>query len=72
VVGALNVSTLRNRLGDEDSIRLCMIVMGVGVAIVAMSGSPALTAGALLFAGAAWTASVTVFNGHCHGSVRLR
>jgi len=62
VVGALNVSALRNRLGDEDSIRLCMIVMGAGVAIVAMSGSPALTAGALLFAGAAWTASVTVFN----------
>ena len=30
--------------------------------IVAMSGSPVLTAGALLFAGAGWTASVTLFN----------
>jgi len=62
VVGALNVSTLRARLGDEDSIRLCVIVMGAGVTIVAMSGSPLLTGAALLFSGAAWTASVTLFN----------
>jgi MFS family permease len=62
VIGALNVSTLRNRLGDENAIRMCVIVMGAGVMIVAMSGSPVLTAGALLFAGAGWTASVTLFN----------
>ena len=62
VIGALNISTLRGRLGDEVSIRLCMIVMGVGVAIVAISRSPALSGGALVFAGAAWTASVTLFN----------
>ena len=35
VIGALNISTLRGRLGDEASIRLCMIVMGVCVAVVA-------------------------------------
>ena len=62
VIGALNISTLRGRLGDEVSIRLCMIVMGVCVAVVAISRSPALTGSALVFAGAAWTASVTVFN----------
>src|SRR5271170_4174087 len=62
VIGALNVSTLRNRLGDENAIRMCVIVMGAGVMIVAMSGLPVLTAGALLFAGAGWTASVTLFN----------
>ncbi|MDE3175433.1 MAG: MFS transporter [Pseudomonadota bacterium] len=62
VIGALNVATLRNRLGDEDSIRLCVIVMGAGVIVVAFSGSPLLTAAALLFAGAGWTASVTLFN----------
>ena len=62
VIGALNISTLRGRLGDEVSIRLCMIVMGVCVAVVAISRSPALTGSALVFAGAAWTASVTLFN----------
>ena len=62
VIGALNIATLRGRLGDEVSIRLCMIVMGVCVAVVAISHSPALTGSALVFAGAAWTASVTVFN----------
>ena len=62
VIGALNISTLRGRLGDEVSIRLCMIVMGVCVAAVASSRSPALSGCALIFAGAAWTASVTVFN----------
>ena len=62
VMGALNISTLRGRMGDEASIRLCMIVMGVCVAVVAVSRSPALSGGALVFAGAGWTASVTVFN----------
>jgi MFS family permease len=37
VIGALNISTLRGRLGDEVSIRLCMIVMGACVAVVAVS-----------------------------------
>jgi len=62
VVGALNIATVRGRLGDEVSVRLCMLVMGVSVAVVAISRSPMLTGIALVFAGAAWTASVTVFN----------
>ncbi|MGO9420680.1 MFS transporter, partial [Roseiarcus sp.] len=62
VVGALNIATLRGRLGDEVSVRLCMVVMGVCVALVAISRSPVLSGSALVFAGAAWTASVTVFN----------
>ena len=62
VIGALNISALRGRLGDEASIRLLMIVMGGCVALVAISRSPALSGGALVFAGAGWTASVTVFN----------
>ena len=62
VIGALNIAALRGRLGDEASIRLCMIVMGVFVAVVALSRSPVLSGIALVFAGAAWTASVTVFN----------
>ena len=62
VIGALNISTFRGRLGDEGSIRLCMIVMGSCVAVVAVSRWPVLTGSALVFAGAAWTASVTLFN----------
>ena len=62
VTGALNVSALRSRLGAEAAVRLCVIVMGVGVVIVAMSRSPILTGAVLLFAGAGWTASVTLFN----------
>ena len=62
VIGALNISTLRGRLGDEVSIRVCMIVMGVFVVVVAISRWPALTGSALVFAGSAWTASVTLFN----------
>ena len=62
VIGALNISKLRGRLGDEVSIRLCMIVMGVCVVLVAMSRLPVLSGSALVFAGAGWTASVTLFN----------
>ena len=62
VVGALNIAKLRGRLGDEVSVRLCMVVMGVCVAVVAISRSPLLSGSALVFAGAAWTASVTLFN----------
>ena len=62
VIGALNISELRGRLGDEVSIRLCMIVMGMCVALIAISRLPVLSGSALVFAGAAWTASVTLFN----------
>ena len=62
VIGALNISTLRARLGGEASIRLCAMVMGGCIAVVAVSRWPALTGCALLLAGAAWTASVTLFN----------
>jgi MFS family permease len=62
VIGALNVTNLRSRVGDENAIRLCVIVMGAGVAAVALSRSPILTGVALVAAGAGWTASVTLFN----------
>jgi MFS family permease len=62
VIGALNVSSLRSWLGTEQAIRSCVIVMGAGVAVVALSRSPLLTGAALVFAGAGWTSSVTLFN----------
>ncbi|MDE2363609.1 MAG: MFS transporter [Hyphomicrobiales bacterium] len=62
VIGALNVSNLRSLLGAERAVRLCVVLMGAGVAAASLSHSKLLTGAALLFAGAGWTASVTLFN----------
>jgi MFS family permease len=62
VIGALNVGGLRARLGSEAAVRLCVVGMAGGVAVVALSRLSLLTSAALLFAGAGWTASVTLFN----------
>ena len=62
VIGAFNMAALRSRMNGEAAVRLCAMVMGTGVGIVAMSRWPVLTAIALLFVGAAWMASVTLFN----------
>jgi MFS family permease len=62
VIGALNVSELSSRLGAERAIRVCVIAMGAGVAVVAVSHSKIVSGLALLVAGAGWTASVTMFN----------
>ena len=62
VIGALNLSRLRAHFSGEASIRLCAVVMGAGVALVALSPWPGLTGCALLFIGACWTVSVTLFN----------
>jgi MFS family permease len=62
VIGALNLSRLRAHFSGEASIRLCAVVMGIGVAVTALSPWPVLTGCALLFVGACWTTSVTLFN----------
>src|SRR5262249_52902459 len=55
VTGALNLPRLRAHFSGEGSVRLCAIVMGAGVGVVALSRWPALTGCALLFVGACWT-----------------
>ena len=62
VIGALNLSRLRARFSGEASVRLCAMVMGAGVAVVSVSSWPIVTGCALLFVGAGWTSSVTLFN----------
>jgi len=62
VIGALNLSRFRARFSGEASVRLCAIVMGAGIAVVALSSWPLVTAAALLFVGACWTTSMTLFN----------
>ena len=62
VIGALNIGRMRARLSGEAAVRLCALVMGTGIATVALSRWPAATGAALVCVGAAWTASVTLFN----------
>ena len=62
VIGALNLSRLRAHFSGEASVRLCAMVMGAGVAVVSLSSWPVVTGCALLFVGAGWTSSVTLFN----------
>jgi MFS family permease len=62
VIGALNLQRLRANFSGEASVRLCALVMGVGIVVVALSTWPVVTGCALLFVGACWTSSVTLFN----------
>lgn len=62
VAGALNIGQIRQRIAGEHAINLCAAAMVIGISIVALSGSLALTAAALLVTGAAWMISVTLFN----------
>lgn len=62
VGGALNIGHIRQRIAGEHAINLCAFTMAIGIAIVALSHSIALTVAALLATGAAWMISVTLFN----------
>ena len=54
VIGALNLTKLRQRMSGEAAIRACAFAMGGPTAVVALSREPALTAAALVVAGAGW------------------
>jgi MFS family permease len=62
VVGALNISEIRNRLSGEAAVRACALSMGAAIAAVALSTEPVITAAALVVAGAAWMLAVALFN----------
>ncbi len=62
VVGALNVEAMRKMFSSEAAIRICVLTMGIGIGIVALSRTPVLTAAALVIAGAGWMLSITLFN----------
>src|SRR5690606_21929143 len=44
------------------SVRVCALVMGVAIVVVAVSTMPAITAAALIAAGAAWMLAIALFN----------
>jgi MFS family permease len=62
VIGALTVSTVRHKLEAELSVRLCSLLMGGSIAVIALSRWPVLTAAALVVAGAMWMLAVAIFN----------
>jgi MFS family permease len=62
VVSALNVTKVRKRMSSEGANRLCAVLFGVSIALVAVSRSTFVTALALLVAGAAWNMAWTLFN----------
>ena len=47
VIGALNISEVRKRMNGEAAIRLCALVMGAAIVVVAVSSEPVITAAAL-------------------------
>ncbi|QDL99880.1 MFS transporter [Rhodopseudomonas palustris] len=62
VIGALNVGIARQRMSSEAAVRLCALIMGVAMAVIAISRSPLLTAAALVIAGAVWMLAIALFN----------
>ncbi|MBN8961793.1 MAG: MFS transporter [Rhizobiales bacterium] len=62
VIGALNIGEIRKRVNSETAVRLCSLVMGIAIAIVAISKMAVITAAALVVAGAVWMLAVALFN----------
>jgi predicted MFS family arabinose efflux permease len=62
VIGALNIGEVRKRLSGEAAVRACALIMGVAIAVVAVSREPVLTAAALVVAGSVWMLAVALFN----------
>jgi MFS family permease len=62
VISALNITQVRRRMSSEGAHRLCALLFGAAMALVAVSRTPVVTALALLVAGAAWNMAWTLFN----------
>lgn len=62
VIGALFIGEVRKRMSSEAAVRACTLTLGWTIAAVALSREPALTAAALVLAGAVWTITWTLFN----------
>ena len=62
VIGALNISAIRQRMSGEAAVRACTLAMGAATAAVGLSASPVLTCAALVLAGAVWMLAVALFN----------
>ena len=62
VLGALNIAEVRKRFTGEGAVRTCAIINGLGIAVIAVSTEPVLTAAALVITGAVWMLAIALFN----------
>jgi MFS family permease len=62
VLGALNIAEVRKRFSGEAAVRTCAIVNGLGIAVIAVSTEPVVTAAALVVTGAVWMLAIALFN----------
>jgi predicted MFS family arabinose efflux permease len=62
VLGALNVSMVRRKFEAELSVRISSLVMGMAVAVAALSPWAVLTFLALVIAGVVWMLAIALFN----------
>ncbi|MGY3591816.1 MFS family permease [Bradyrhizobium sp. USDA 4341] len=62
VTGALCIGHIRNKMSSEAAVRACGVSLGSAIAAIALSHHAALTAAALILAGAVWTIMWTLFN----------
>lgn len=62
VIGAMNIGHVRKHMSGEGSIRACALIMGVAIAVVAVSSESVITAAALVVAGSVWMLAIALFN----------
>jgi len=62
VLGAMILGRMRARFSDEAILRICTLAGGVGMVIVGVSHSLALTLAVLFVTGGFWTITFSVFN----------
>ena len=62
IVGALTISTVRQRLSGEAAARACAMLFGAMTMVVGLSGVIWITAPALFLAGVAWMIALATFN----------
>jgi predicted MFS family arabinose efflux permease len=62
VIGAMNIGHVRKHMSGEGAIRACALIMGVAIAVVAVSSEPVITAAALVVAGSVWMLAIALFN----------
>lgn len=62
ILGAINISLVRERLSSEAAMRCCTLSMAAGIATLALSHNPLMAAFGLVLAGTGWTLSWTLLN----------
>lgn len=62
VIGAANITLVRKKLSSEAAMRCCALAMATGIAVIAVSRNPLLSALGLAVGGAGWTLSWTLLN----------